>query len=433
MVHGRFPSASLLLACTQLGCLASDAGPDDRIVELAQPFEGEETEGERFLGTIELGRASRGTIDARRIGAVGGGPILPSRAGRPGTSVFVEFEIQGAAGVVGRLGLLPPSGAARQEVAFDMPGQPDDPRSVWIDVEIDRDGPQRFELPPPGDDWHAAWAVVVFEPRGRWRSLPALSGPRSEMLSDQTRASGGRIVLGVVAVARRPARVQAWSSADPIVLDGVLDEPAWQHVGAQLHESRTGEPATEIDAQLGGPTMTHFAWDAEHLYVAGTLPDRDLYAPHRERDDPLYRDEAFEVFLAGDNAGARYLEHQVSARGVMFDARFPKYRKGDEGWNGSWRSAVALDGELDRRGYDRGWTVEIAFAWTELCEHTKIDCPPKPGQELRVNVFRLDKPKREQQVGLALSPTIEPDFHAWANAAELELLGADADAEGTTP
>lgn len=411
------------LGVTQPGCLASDAAPDDRVVELAQPFdEDEEIEGERFLGVIEIGA---GTIDARRIGAVQGGPIVPSRAGRPGTSVFVEFETEGLKGVGGRLGLLPPHGAARQEVAFDMPGQPSDPRSVWIDVELAGDGLEYFELPPPGDDWHAAWAVVVFEPHRGWRSLAARSGPRSEMLSDQTRESGGRIVLGVVAVERRPARVQAWASAEPIVLDGVLDEPAWQHAGAALHESRTGEPATEIDARLGGPTLTYFAWDAEHLYVAGTLPDRDLYAPHLERDDPLYRDEAFEVFLAGNNTGARYLEHQVSARGVMFDARFPKYRKGDEGWNGSWRSAVALDGELERRGYDRGWTVELAFAWTQLCEHTKIDCPPKPGQELRINVFRLDKPDREQQVGLALSPTLEPDFHAWDNAAQLELLGLE--------
>jgi hypothetical protein len=249
------------------------------------------------------------------------------------------------------------------------------------------------------------------------------------MLSDQTRESGGRIVLGVVPVARRPTRVQAWASAGPIVLDGVLDEPVWQQHGTALLESRTGEPATEIDARLGGSTMTYFAWDAEHLYVAGSLPDLDLYAPHRNRDDPLYRDEAFEVFLAGNSSGTQYLEHQVSARGVVFDARFAKYRKGDEAWNGSWRSAVMLDGELDRRGYDRGWTVELAFSWTELCEHSKIECPPEPGQELRVNVFRLEKIDREQQVGLALSPTLEPDFHAWANAAELELLGP----EGATP
>jgi hypothetical protein len=416
-----------MVVCVSLACSASEAAPDDRVVEVAQPFEGEEAEGERFLGAIELGS---GSIDARRIGALDGPAIRPSRAGKPGTGVFVEFESVGLSGVRGRLGLMPPRSAARQEVAFDMPGQPADPRSVWINIELGVDGPQRFELPPPGDDWHAPWAVVVLELRRGWSALPARSGPRSEMLSDETRATGGRVVLGVVAVERAPTRLQAWASASPIVLDGVLDEPVWQRVGAALADSRTGEPASDTNARLGGPTRTWFAWDADHLYVAGSLPDFDLHAPHRERDDPLYRDEAFEVFLAGDNSGARYLEHQVSARGVMFDSRFAKYRKGDESWNGEWRSAVALDGDLDRRGYDRGWTVELAFAWTELCEHTKIECPPEPGQELRINVFRLDKPDREQQVGLALSPTLEPDFHAWANAAELELLGPD---DGGTP
>ena len=37
----------------------------------------------------------------------------------------------------------------------------------------------------------------------------------------------------------------------------------------------------------------------------------------------------------------------------------------------------------------------------------------------------LDKPDRKTQVGLALSPTIEPDFHAWQNSAELVLTAAD--------
>ena len=431
-VASRFPSAarsfgfdvhraSFMVALVSVACSASEAAHHDRIVEVAQPFEGDEAEGDRFLGAIAL---RGGSIDARRIGALGGGPIVPTRAERSGTPVFVEFESEGLSGVRGRLGLLPPRGAAQQEVAFDMPGQPSDPRSVWIDVELGDDGTQRFELPAPGDDWHAPWAVVVLELRRRWSPLPARSGPRSEMLSDETRDIGGRVVLGVVAVERAPTRVQAWPSATPIVLDGVLDEAAWQQAGAVLHESRSGEPAPDIEARLGGPTITYFAWDAEHLYVAGSLPDLDLHAPHFERDDPLYREDAFEVFLAGTNSGARYLEHQVSARGVVFDAKFTKYRKGDEGWNGEWRSAVALDGDLEQRGYDRGWTVELAFAWTELCEHTKIECPPKKsGQELRVNVFRLDKPDREQQVGLSLSPTLEPDFHAWANSAELVLLG----------
>ncbi|MFO7562150.1 MAG: carbohydrate-binding family 9-like protein [Enhygromyxa sp.] len=409
----------LLVLCGGLiGCFGDEARPGDRVVAVEQPIDpATELDGERFLGAIEFVLAR---LDQRRISPT---PLRPSRVGAPGRAVIVEFEAEGLQGTQGRLGLLPPRGAARQEVAHDTPGQPDDPRSVWIDVAILGDGPQRFELPPPGPSWHAEWAVVALELRRGRTPVPVLAGPRSEMLSDSTRSPGGRAILGVVPVERRPTWVVAVGLLDgqAPTIDGRLDEPVWQREGAVLVHSRSGEPATEIDAALGGPTQVWFAWDREHLYVAASLPDRDLYAPHRERDDPLYRDEAFELFIAGDASGTHYLEYQVSARNVVFDARFSEYRKGDESWDGSWRSAVQLDGDLDTRGGDRGWTVELAFSWAELCEHSSVRCPPEAGTSLRVNVFRLDKPDRKSQVGLALSPTLEPDFHAWQNSAQLLL------------
>jgi hypothetical protein len=420
----RLIFACVGLACAGLAlvpaCVGRDATPPDRIAPIVEPFaSGDQGDQfERFSGAITLPLAS---IDNRKIGPT---PLEPARVGVEGRKLIVEFDTTGLRGATGKLGLLPPRAAARQEVAYDMRGQPDDPRSVWVDISIEAEGPQRFELPAPGETWHAQWAVVALELRLGRTPLTVLAGPRSEMLSDQSRSPGGRVILGVVPVEPRPARLEAVGvqGQDSITLDGVLDEPAWQSPPAVLLTSRTGEPAVEIDERLGGPTQVWFAWDRDNLYVAGSLPDPDLYAPHHKRDDPLYRDEAFEVFIAGDNSGARYLEHQVSARNVVFDARFPKYREGDERWDGGWRSAVTLDGELERRGGDRGWTVELAFAWSELCERTKIRCPPKPGQQLRVNVFRLEKPDRKVQVGLALSPTLEPDFHAWRNAAELLLL-----------
>jgi len=411
---------SLLSLIVTAGCGGNEQPPPDRVVAVADPIDpaSEASEQrERFLGAIEF---VFGSLDARRIGPT---PLVPARLGDPGQAVFVEFETEGLARTQGRLGLLPPRAAAQQEVAFGVPGQPDDPRSVWVDVAILVDGPQQVQLPAPGPTWHADWAVVALELRHGRTPLAVTAGPRSEMLSDQTRALGGRAILGVVPVARRPTRVHAVGLAETgtIVIDGVLDEPVWQRDGAVLVHSRTGEPAAEIDAQLGGPTEVWFAWDREHLYVAGSLPDFDLYAPHTQRDDPLYREEAFELFIAGDASGNNYLEHQVSARNVQFDARFRKYRKGDEAWDGAWRSAVQLDGELERRGGDRGWTVELAFTWADLCKHSSVSCPPEPGAVLRVNAFRLDKPDRKTQVGLGLSPTIEPDFHAWQNAAELLL------------
>lgn len=396
------------------------ATPADREVEVVEALD-PDSELEPFSTELELAAGRISEI------AVGPTPLEPTRAGADAQPASLRFRTESLVGASASIGLLPPRAAARQEVAHDMPGQPDDPRARWIEHEILADGVQEVELPVPGPGWHAPWAIVVAEIHHGRARLPVVAGPRSEMVAGGERSVGGRAVLAVVAVETRPTRIVA-PAVEPgvVTLDGALDE--WPGAATRLVHSRTGEPADDIDARVGGPTEVSFAWDRESLYVGASLGDRDLYAPHEHRDDPLYRDEAFEVFVAGDGSGAGYLEHQISARGVVFDAQFARYRAGDEDYDGPWRYAVRLDGELGRRGGDRGWTVELAFPWTELCAETKIECPPSPGQTLRVNVFRVDKPERKAQVALALSPTLEPDFHAWQNAAEL-VLGDDARAE----
>jgi hypothetical protein len=83
-----------------------------------------------------------------------------------------------------------------------------------------------------------------------------------------------------------------------------------------------------------------------------------------------------------------------------------------------------VDGTLDDRSdVDRGWTVEAADAWAEVCEHTSIECPVQAGRSLRLNGFRLERPRQGPPAGLALSPTKVPDFHAPENAAIVELEG----------
>lgn len=407
-----------------LGCGRSEAArPPDREASVVEPLAAADDEL-AFSG--ELRFANAGRIGARVFRPES---FVPARGDDPGRGVELRLDSELLGALDAEIGILPARAAARQEVAFGSPGQPEDPRSIWLPVALG-EGETRIELPAPGEQWHAAAAIVVLEVRAGRNWLPALLGPRSEMVRGGERFPGGRVVLGVVPVERRPTEVGATKQErGSITLDGVLDEAVWQGPGARLLASRDGEPPDELDARLGGPTEVRFAWDDDALYVAASLPDHDLFAEQREQDDPIYRNEAFELFVAADDAGERYLEFQVSARNTTFDARFPRYRKGDEAWDGQWQSAVALDGELARRGGDRGWTVELALPWSELCRETALRCskagPPLPGSDgertLRINAYRLEKPDREAQLGLALSPTLQPDFHAWQNAAILRL------------
>lgn len=340
-----------------------------------------------FSGTIRF--ASAMTIDAIRVAS-------PTPL-QPGQVVAVSLSTTGDTGHC-QLGLRPPRTSARQIVPRgDEAPPPEDPRARWVSLADSVE----VELPAP---WHPPLAVIEV----RCDNDPALAGPRTD---------DGRALLAQVPVAAVPTHLAVKKLAQSPNIDGVLDESAWQVPGHQLVTSLDGEPDPDT------PTRVWTAWDDQHLYFAGDIPDIDIFSEYRQHDDPLYKQDVFEVFIAGDNSGNNYLEYQISARGVTFDAAFPRYRKGDEAWDSSWQTAVQVDGTLDGPvDRDRGWSAEVAIAWSEICEHTTITCPPQAGTTLRANIFRLDRPGRRGTKGLALTPTRKPDFHAWEHAATLELM-----------
>lgn len=354
-------------------------------------------------------------------GATIGARIFSPAIARAGEPLAVRFPITGlGSGARLRIGLRAPRAAGWQEARgqTSLPReQVDDPRDRWLEVS----GPLEevsVELTPV-DPWHASHVVLVAELVGD----VAVAGPR--------RADGAAI-LGAVKVEPRPTQVAALR-AEGITIDGRLDEAVWtQQAGAALTQSLDGEPdaAASLPPEPGTlgaleparGTRVAFAWDDDNLYAAADVPDDDLWTDYTRQDDPLYKQEAFELFVAGTNEGRRYLEYQVSARGVTFDARFPRYRAGEEGWDSRWVTAVQAEGTVnDARDRDRGLLVEVAIPWEELCAETEIACPPRAGMKLRVNAFRLERAGRKRAIGLSLSPTRAPDFHAWDNAAVLEL------------
>ncbi len=374
----------------------------------------------------ESGEVVVGAIDFADGAGIGARSFTPAIA-RPGAGLQVRFAASlPEAGTEVWVGLRAPRAAGRQEVAGQSRRLLEavvDRRDRWAQASV-VDGQASAELVLP-EDWHAEQAVLLVELRAGSRSVPATRGPRIDR---------GPGVLGGLAVATRPTQVTAPRvGAGEVTIDGRIAEAAWARPALLLAESLDGEPdptATAIEPEAlgeaaiapGRGTTMRVAWDEQFLYVAASLPDADLWTEYLAQDDPLYKQEAFEVFVAAENDGARYLEYQVSARGVTFDARFPRYRAGDEAWDSAMRAAVAVWGSVETAGdLDRGWSTELAIPWAELCVEAALACPPAPGMRLRINAFRLERPDRKRTHALALSPTRAPDFHAWANAAELEL------------
>jgi len=337
----------------------------------------------------------------------------------PGDSLRVDVRVQGRAdGLRIRAIAWPPRAGARQ-VAQGGVGAPPwevplDPRARVVEQPLAL-GAEAIAIPVP-DPWFPPQLLVTLELLDGDRRVPAIAGPRRE---------DGVAMLALVDVPARPPTVVAAPMPVPPVLDGRIDDPAW--IAAEpwpLVHSLDGEPYDER------PATVRLGWDAAALYVAAEITDPDIWSEYGRRDDPLWNQEVFELFVFGDAERRDYLELQVSPRGTVFDARFARYREGDEAWNGRWEAAVDLRGTLDdRRDHDEGWSAELAIPWAEICEHTEASCPPSPGQTLRINAFRFERPQGPQgdarpAVGLALAPPRVPDFHAPELAAVLELGGA---------
>lgn len=276
-------------------------------------------------------------------------------------------------------------------------------------------GSTQIELQIP-QNWQDRSVTLLAYRKKQGSLVPVLSGARLPS-SDPPQAKAARVMVGgVLPLAPTLLPVQVAPAPAPVTIDGRdADWPASRPRHALVH-SLTGERITTRTSQL------RVMWTQDELLLFAELQDPDLWAPDKLRDDPLYRKEALEVFVGADGDTRDYLELQISAADVIFDAAHPRYRQQDRSFDGPWRHAVVRDGTLHRRkDKDKGWTAELALPWSMLCEKTRLRCPVGPGTRFRVNVFRVESLGSGAQIGTSLSAVYRPDFHAMDRAAVFTL------------
>lgn len=190
---------------------------------------------------------------------------------------------------------------------------------------------------------------------------------RAKVLPGQDRAQGRVARLGTAPV-----------------LDGVLEEDAWQGVAWQnLQEVSLGS--------LEAKTRFRIGYDNQALYLAVECEEpliEEMVVKNYVRDGPLFRTECVEVFLDPEGQGKKIL-HFIAApteggrydarKGYLTDPLHPLVLKGaeDTSWNPEWKHAFAID-KAGRR-----WTMEIALPFASLGV-----APPVPGTRWRVNIGR---------------------------------------------
>src|SRR5258706_16125243 len=191
-----------------------------------------------------------------------------------------------------------------------------------------------------------------------------------------------------------PRGYVCYRAKSPIAIDGKGDEASW-----------TDAPWTEDFVDIEGAakpaprfrTRAKMLWDDQYLYVFAELDDPHIWGTLKKKNDIIFYDNDFEVFVNPSGDNHNYYEFEMNALNTIWELTLDKpYRDGGPAHHGTnldgLKSAVHVDGTLnDPSNKDRGWSVEIAFPWKGLARYAPAGAaPPKDGQQWRLGFSRVE-------------------------------------------
>lgn len=226
------------------------------------------------------------------------------------------------------------------------------------------------------------------------------------------------IALACLPAADAPPRGYVCHRATgPIAIDGAIDEPAWAGVP-------WSDPFVDIEGDLKPrprhETRVKMLWDDEHYYIAAKLDEPDLRGSITRHDAVIFRDNDFEVFIDPDGDNHEYVELELNALNTTWDLSLKvPYRDGgkaDDSYEiAGLRTAVRLSGTINRPDdRDEGWSVEIAIPWKSLAPVAHRPCPPRDGDQWRVNFSRVQWRHRVEAGAYETVPGTKEDNWVWS-------------------
>lgn len=192
---------------------------------------------------------------------------------------------------------------------------------------------------------------------------------------------------------QQPRSYVCREAPSPPAIDGRLDDSAWR-------EAPWTKPFVDIEGTAKPAprfrTRAKMLWDETYFYIAAQLDEPHVWGTLTEHDAVIFHDNDFEVFIDPDGDNHEYYEFEMNALNTGWDLFLPRpYLDGGKADN-SWeipglQTAVFVDGTLnDPSDEDRGWSVEIAIPWSALERYAHRPCPPRPGDQWRVNFSRVE-------------------------------------------
>ncbi len=143
-------------------------------------------------------------------------------------------------------------------------------------------------------------------------------------------------------------------------------------------------------------TRVKMLWDDLYFYIAAELKEEHVWGKIKVRDEVIYHDNDFEIFIDPDNDTHNYYELEVNALNTVWDLFLQKpYRDGSQVAMTDWdmkglKTGVQVQGSInDPTDLDSSWTVEVAIPWSIFKEFSTTQIPPAENDQWRVNFSRV--------------------------------------------
>ena len=273
---------------------------------------------------------------------------------------------------------------------------------------------QTFKLPPKLDTHQVTIVTGIWKAESR---LKITSGPHDkENRAIVAHLSTGQSKKPKPFTGIKNLRPPKLGKTDKIQIDGKLDDKAWKKAAS------TG-PFVDVGSGRRNPSFpvqgsAKLAWDDDHLYVAFQVRSKTIVGgfPKDAKDPHLWEKDTIEIMIDpdGDGDNKDYYEIQINPQNLVFDTQYDGYNRpkddsknvfGHMDWSSDVKSAVVVDGEIDKPNKGKGYVVEAKIPWSSFSKAKQT--PPKPGDRWRMNFYAM-----KNNSGVAWSPILgKGNFH----------------------
>ena len=185
-----------------------------------------------------------------------------------------------------------------------------------------------------------------------------------------------------------------YKKTSKIVIDGDINEKAWQDADWFDTFVDHQHPYAPLPWKT---TRAKMVYDKDYLYVAAQLQEENVWGSITKRDDIVYYENDFEIFLDPTANGINYFEFELNALNTMFDMwhELDNHRGAyaDPVFDSKGtRHVVKVDGTLNYHyDIDNGWFVEVKIPFRDLKEwNPQMSIPIKRGDKWRFNFSRVE-------------------------------------------